>query len=165
MENLFRDALEALTNNDSFYPYQDEILLSISGSSYWNNSQLDSICGRKIVLINSNNQRIIQRQNNNVIEILELEPPRISLDTLMIKINHMLCATFDLPTISYEGKRLTDDDKVRIDNLLKEAQRGEEFKRSTIFSPVINCKWTYVTFKFDCIDRRFKYFDIETKIR
>jgi hypothetical protein len=164
MENLYQAALKALVDSESFYPYQNEILMSPSSLLFWNYLQTNFIHSRKIIFINSDNESIIQNQNDNVIEILELEPPNINHDTVMIKINHMLCAKFDLPIVDYTNKRLTDTDKTHIDYLLKQAESSERFKDLKIFSPMINCKWTYVTFKFDCTERRFKYHDIETKI-
>jgi hypothetical protein len=161
-EDLYRDALEALVDCADFYPYQHDIL--IDSNSYRDKIPPQFIRDRKITFVHSNNQVKLQSANEGIVEILELEPPKINLDELTIKINHTLCFSFDLPPEkSNWSKKLTENDIKHIDYSLKRAE-GNEFKNLKTFSTAQMCKWTYVTFRFDCVNRRFKYLSIETKV-
>jgi len=163
VDNLYRDALEALVDSTDFYPYQHDILID-SINSYRDKMPPEFIRDRKVTFVHNNNQVELQGANEGIVEILELEPPRINLDELTIKINHILCFTFDLPPEKSKwSKQLTENDIKHIDISLKMAE-GKEFENLKTFSTALMCKWTYVTFRFDCVNRRFKYSSIETKL-
>ena len=164
VDDLNRDALEALVDSADFYPYQHDIVI-YSINLYRDKIPPEFIRDRKVIFLYKENEAELKGANEGILEFLALESPQINLDELMIKINHTLCFTFDLPpNKSNWNKRLTENDIKHIDFSLKRSE-GHEFKNLKTFTISQMCKWTYVTFRFDCVNRRFKYFSIETKER
>jgi hypothetical protein len=74
-ESLYTEALKALINSEGFYSYQKELLLY--SDTYWDKIPPNEIGGKAVVFVNSKNEETILKENDNAIEVLCFEPPKI----------------------------------------------------------------------------------------
>jgi hypothetical protein len=162
-ESLYTEALKALINSEGFYSYQKELLLY--SDTYWDKILPNEIGGKTIVFVNSKNEETILKENNNAIEVLSFEPPKIDGDELIVKINHTLCLTTLLPANENSwSKKLTDKDKKQIKDSVGRTEGIKESKELKSLNSGINNKWTYAKLKFDNTKRKFKITGLETKV-
>lgn len=161
-KSLYTEALKALVRDKGFYPYQNELLLD--SSTYWDKMPPSLVDDKPIVFVNSHNEKTLLSGNHNAIEILNFESPKIDGDELVIKINHTLSVTiYSQDDENSWSKRLTDKDKNLIKDLINRGKEINGIKESKTFNSAINNKWTYVKFKFNNQDKRFKIIGLEIK--
>ncbi len=162
-DGLYVEALKALINDKDFYSYQNELLIDPQ-TSYWDKTPPNLIENKELIFVHDKNEDAILQQNNNVIEILSLEPPKIDGDKLIVQINHTLCVTVTLPVDEDNwSTKLTEKDKNQIKTSIGRTNGFQDFKESKSFSSAMNNKWTYVNFKFDNSERKFKITGLETR--
>ncbi len=162
-ESLSVEALRALVNSKDFYEYHKELIID-SMKSFWDKMPPESIEGRKIIFYLDKNSESLKSNYEEVFEILELEPPQIDGDELIMKINHILCVNIATPLDENSWpKRLTNIDKDIIRNSLDHAEKMGRNKEVKSFSLASCNKWTYAKFIFDNDQRRFKIVGVAMK--